>query len=149
MGMNQRVERLAGEIRQVLGEILARQEIKDPRVQEAGLITLTHVRLTGDLREATALFTVHGANKAKLTRVMRGLNHAGGYLKRRLGRELSVRAVPSVTFQIDQVFDQEEKVDALLRQIQQEAPVVASAEGDGDDGDGDGDGQEGNADKGQ
>jgi ribosome-binding factor A len=151
MAMNQRVERLAGEIRQVLGEILARQEIKDPRVQEAGLITLTHVRLTGDLREATALFTVHGANKAKLTRVMRGLNHASGYLKRRLGRELSVRAIPSVTFQIDQVFDQEEKVDALLRQIQQETPVAASAEdGEGDGSrDGSGDGDEGNADKGQ
>lgn len=139
MGMNQRVERLAGEIRQVLGEILARQEIKDPRVQEAGLITLTHVRLTGDLREATALFTVHGADKAKLTRVMRGLNHAGGYLKRRLGRELSVRSVPSVTFQIDQVFDQEEKVDALLREIGQQSasssPAVAEQDGQNDDGD--------------
>ena len=132
MGMNQRVERLAGEIRQVLGEILARQEIKDPRVQEAGLITLTHVRLTGDLREATALFTVHGADKAKLTRVMRGLNHAGGYLKRRLGRELSVRSVPSVTFQIDQVFDQEEKVDALLREIGQQSAAKAEADAGAD-----------------
>src|SRR5687767_13438725 len=115
--MNQRVERLAGEIRHILGEILARQEIKDPRVQDAGLITLTHVRLTGDLREATALFTVHGADDAKLVRVCRGLNHAGGYLKRRLGRELSVRSVPSVSFEIDRVFEQEAKVDALLKDI--------------------------------
>ena len=60
--MKERVERLAMEIREILGEIVTRQEIKDPRVQDAGLITITHVRLTGDLREATALFTVHGAD---------------------------------------------------------------------------------------
>jgi ribosome-binding factor A len=143
--MNQRVERLAGEIRQILGEILARQEIKDPRVQDAGLITLTHVRLTGDLREATALFTVHGADNATLVRVQRGLNHAGGYLKRRLGRELTVRSVPSVTFEIDRVFEQEAKVDALLKDIAAaEKPAEGQAEaGEGqgievEDGDGDG-----------
>ena len=139
MAMNQRVERLASEIRQVLGEILARQEIKDPRVQEAGLITLTHVRLTGDLREATALFTVHGADTPKLVRVMRGLNHASGFLQRRLGKELSVRSVPSVKFEIDKVFDQEARVDAVLRDIQKtdqaQAAQVEVAPADREDSD--------------
>lgn len=115
--MNQRVQRLAMEIKQVLGEIVTRQEIKDPRVQDAGLITLTHVRLSGDLQKATALFTVHGADAKALARVRDGLNHAGGYLRRRLGRELSVRIVPTVEFEIDRVFEQEAKVDALLREI--------------------------------
>lgn len=115
--MNQRVQRLAMEIREILGEILVRQEIKDPRVQEAGLITLTHVRLTGDLQKVTALFTVHGASPAALEKVQAGLNHAGGFLRRRLGKELSVRTVPTVTFEIDRVFEQEEKVDKLLREI--------------------------------
>ena len=41
--MKERVERLAMEIREILGEIVTRQEIKDPRVQDAGLITITHV----------------------------------------------------------------------------------------------------------
>ena len=115
--MNQRVQRLAMEIKEVLGEIVTRQEIKDPRVQDAGLITLTHVRLSGDLQKATALFTVHGADAKALARVRDGLNHAGGYLRRRLGRELSVRIVPTVEFEIDRVFEQEAKVDALLREI--------------------------------
>ena len=114
--------RLAAEIRQILGEILARQEIKDPRVQEAGIITLTHVRLTGDLREATALFSVHGADEATLSRVGQGLNHAGGYLRRRLGRELKVRTIPTVRFEIDRVFEHEAKVDSLLREIAAESP---------------------------
>ena len=101
--MNQRMQRLAMEIREILGEILVRQEIKDHRVQDAGLITLTHVRLTGDLQKVTAIFTVHGADQAALERVKVGLNHAGSYLRRRLGKELSVRVVPTVHFEIDEV----------------------------------------------
>ena len=62
--MSQRVERVAGEVRAILGEALARDEIKDPRVRGAGLITVTHVRVSGDLRHARALFTVHGMDAA-------------------------------------------------------------------------------------
>ena len=120
--MSQRVERLGSELRQMLGEILARQEIKDPRVQEVGIITLTHVRVTGDLREATVLFMVHGADAARLGRVRDGLNHAAGYLRRRLGRELTLRTIPSLTFEIDRVFEQEAKVEALLREIATKKP---------------------------
>ena len=116
-GGNQRVQRLSTEIRVILGEILTRQEIKDPRVQDAGLITLTHVRLSGDLQKAVALFTVHGLDQAALRKVQDGLNHASGYLRRRLGRELSLRIIPTVTFEIDKIFEQEAKVDALLREI--------------------------------
>jgi ribosome-binding factor A len=125
--MKERVARLATEIREILGQIVARQEIKDPRVQDAGLITITHVRLTGDLRQATALFTVHDADPAALTRVKKGLDHASGYLRRRLGQELSVRTIPTVSFEIDKVFDQEERVDALLRQVAAADAASASA----------------------
>jgi ribosome-binding factor A len=120
--MKERVARLAAEIREIIGQIVARQEIKDPRVQEGGLITITHVRLTGDLRQATALFTVHDADARALARVKQGLDHASGYLRRRLGQELSVRTIPTVTFEIDRVFDQEARVDALLREVAASAP---------------------------
>ena len=53
--MSQRVERVASEVRGVLGEVLARDEIKDPRVRGAGLITVTHVRVSGDLQHARLL----------------------------------------------------------------------------------------------
>src|SRR4029079_14902267 len=64
--VSQRLERGAGEVRAILGEVLARDEIKDPRVRGAGLITVTHVRVSGDLRNARALFTVHDADTATL-----------------------------------------------------------------------------------
>ena len=70
--MSQRVERVASEVRGVLGEVLARDEIKDPRVRGAGLITVTHVRVSGDLQHARASFTVHGLDDAALERVRVG-----------------------------------------------------------------------------
>jgi ribosome-binding factor A len=148
--MKERVERLAMEIREILGEMVTRQEIKDPRVQDAGLITITHVRLTGDLREATALFTVHGADPVALKKVREGLNRAGGFFRHRLGKELSVRAVPTVHFEIDQVFETEAKVDSVLREIAaQRAVADAGSEAPDPDGGDPGDAGEANAAGGQ
>ena len=120
--MNQRLERVSAEIRQILAEVVARGEIKDPRVQQAGIITFTHVRVTGDLREARALFMVHGADEAALERVQEGLESASGYLRRLIGKQLRLRTIPTLSFEIDRVFAQEEKVDALLREIEPAKP---------------------------
>ena len=46
-----------------------------------------------------------------------GLDHAAGYLRRRLGKELTIRVVPSLSFEIDETFDREAKVDSLLREL--------------------------------
>ena len=67
--MSQRAEKVAGEIREVIGEMVVRGAIKDPRVRDAGLITITYVRITGDLRQARVFFTVHGADDAGAEKV--------------------------------------------------------------------------------
>jgi ribosome-binding factor A len=118
--VNQRIERVQGEIREILGDALVRQQIKDPRVREAGIVTLTHVRVTGDLRQARVFFMVHGADSAALARVRDGLNHAAGFLRHVLGDKLRTRVVPTLTFEVDDVFEKEERVDALLREIAEE-----------------------------
>ncbi len=92
--MSQRVERVAGEVRAILGEVLSRDEIKDPRVRGAGLITVTHVRVSGDLQHARALFTVHGLDEAGLERVREGLDHASGYFRRAIGQRLRMKVAP-------------------------------------------------------
>jgi ribosome-binding factor A len=118
--MNQRLERISSEVREILGAALVRGEIKDPRVREAGLITVTHVRLTGDLREAHASFIVHDADEQKLERVRQGLNSAAGYLRRQIGQHLRLKVTPTLTFAVDRVFDQEAKIDRLLHEIETE-----------------------------
>ena len=139
--MSQRVERVAGEVRAVLGETLARDEIKDPRVRGAGLITVTFVRILGDLRHAKALFTVHGMDAAGMERVRAGLDHASGYFRQAIARRLRMKVAPAVTFEVDHVFEQAEKVEKILREIGPAVAVAAATEtGEGnEDGDEDGD----------
>jgi ribosome-binding factor A len=115
--MNQRLERISGEIREVLGQAVVRGEIKDPRVRDAGLITITHVRVTGDLREAHASFIVHDADEAHLERVRQGLNNAAGYLRRLVGQQLRLKVTPALVFEVDRVFDEEAKIDRLLHEV--------------------------------
>lgn len=120
--MTQRTERVAGEIREILGEIVVRQEIKDPRVRGAGIITFTHVRISGDLRQARAFFTVHGMDDESLERVRAGLTSAAGYVRRRIGERLRLKSTPTLTFEVDHVFEQEAHIDALLREVAQPQP---------------------------
>jgi ribosome-binding factor A len=142
--VSQRMERVAGEVRAVLGEVLARDEIKDPRVRGTGLITVTHVRVSGDLRHARAFFTVHGLGDEELERVRAGLDHASGYFRRAIAGRLRTKVSPSVTFEVDRVFDQAERVERLLRQAGSEAaagaPAAAAAGSSDEDQQGDGDG---------
>jgi len=127
--VSQRMERVAGEVRAVVGEALARDEIKDPRVRGAGLITVTHVRVSGDLRHAWALFTVHDLDAAGLERVRQGLNNASGYFRQAIARRLRMKVAPAVKFEVDTVFEQADRVEKLLRE--ESASRAESAAGSG------------------
>ena len=131
--MSQRIERVAGEVRAILGEVLARDEIKDPRVRGAGLITVTHVRVSGDLRHARALFTVHDADAATLERVRQGLDHASGYFRQAIARRLRMKVAPAVKFEVDKVFEQAERVEQLLRDVKTDAEPAPEGERGDDD----------------
>jgi len=131
--VKQRTERLGREIQAVLGEALSRGEIKDPRVRDAGLITITHVRVTGDLREARVAFTVYGMAQPALVRVRRGLQSAGPFFQRAVGNRLRTRNTPTLTFEIDHVLDEALRVDSILREVAAAAkPSTESTDGGGD-----------------
>jgi ribosome-binding factor A len=123
------MERVAGEVRAILGETLARDEIKDPRVRGAGLITVTHVRVSGDLRHARAFFTVHGLDEAALDRVRAGLDHASGYFRQAITRRLRMKVAPAVTFEVDKVFEQAARVEQILREIEPKSAPVPDDQG--------------------
>ena len=118
--MTQRTERVAGEVREILGEIIVRQELKDPRVRGAGIITFTHVRVSGDLRQARAFFTVHGMDDESLERVRAGLASAASFMRRRIAEKLRLKSTPALEFEVDRVFEQEARIDALLREVSQD-----------------------------
>ena len=126
--MSQRTERVAGELRAIIGEVIARREIKDPRVQGAGLITITHVRVSGDLRQAHALFTVHNAPDAELEHVREGLDHASGYFRHAIARRLRLKVTPALSFEVDRVFEQASRVEQLLHEIAAESGAAEGSD---------------------
>lgn len=90
-----RIGRINEEVQRELSALL--REIKDPRV--SGLISITNVEVTSDLRYAKIFVSVLEAEKAKDT--MKGLKSAAGYLRRELGARLNLRHTPQLQFELD------------------------------------------------
>lgn len=108
-----RAARVADLIRRELGELLKR-EVKDPRV---GFVTVTRVEVTRDLRLARVAVSVLG-DAARQKESLAGLAAAQGFLRRELAHRLGLRHTPEIRFHPDQTLESEERIEALLRQIQ-------------------------------
>ena len=87
-----RMGRINEEIQRTLSQLI--RGVKDPRVH--GLISVTAVDTTADLKYAKVYVSVLDKNDA--AEVLKGLKSASGWLRRELGRELSLRATPELTF---------------------------------------------------
>ncbi len=112
---SRRPEQVAGTIRQVIADALAR-EVRDPRV---GFVTVTGVLVTNDLSHARVMVSVPGdeADKAK---AMEGLQSAAGFLRSRAARSLSTRTVPELHFELDKGFEHAARIEELLQSIRRE-----------------------------
>jgi len=99
---SQRQLRVGEEIRHALARILARESFHDPAL--AGInITVTEVRISPDLHNATAFVTPLGGSE--LTRTVAALNHAAGFIQRHLAQEVTLRRLPRLQFEADRSFD--------------------------------------------
>ncbi len=74
------------------------QEVKDPRVQQ-GMISVTRVETTGDLRYSKIWLSVMGMKDEK--EFKKGLKSASGWLRRELGNSMKLRYTPELVFEID------------------------------------------------
>jgi ribosome-binding factor A len=123
-----RVERVAAQLRQEISDIILR-DLKDPRI---GLASITEVKLSPDLRNATVKVSVPPAptvrkvggspdNEADARQAaIAGLEHAKGFIRRELGVRLSnLRFAPDLHFQLDQGVAYSVRVSQLLREAQQ------------------------------
>jgi ribosome-binding factor A len=104
-----RARRLAGRIKQVVASGIELQ-VKDPRL---GMVTITDVRLTGDLHDATIFYTVLGTEAERVASAA-ALESAKGVLRSEVGRQTGVRFTPTLTFILDAVPDTAKHIDALL-----------------------------------
>lgn len=104
-----RARRLATRIRQIVATTLE-NGIKDPRL---GMVTITDVRVTGDLRDATVYYTVYG-DEAAGAETAAALESATGVLRSEVGRQTGVKFTPTLTFAADAVPDTAKHFEQVL-----------------------------------
>ena len=107
-----KLARTNDDIQRVLSAKL--REIKDPRVQQ-GMISVTRVETTGDLRYAKVWLSVLGMENEKEFR--RGLKSAGGWLRRELGQSLELRYVPELVFEIDHSIEYGAHISQMIQSL--------------------------------
>jgi ribosome-binding factor A len=102
--------------------------LKDPRI---GLVTITGVDVTPDLREATVYVSVLGGEKRR-RETLAGLASAHGVLQARINRELNLRRTPTLTFSYDESVAQGVRMTQLIDELAAELPE-RDEEDDGND----------------
>ncbi|WP_297851593.1 30S ribosome-binding factor RbfA [uncultured Corynebacterium sp.] len=113
MADNTRAQRLAKRIQTIVATAIERQ-IKDRRLE---LVTVTDVRVTGDLHDATVYYTVRGADiddEPDLDQAAEALHRARGQLRKIVGDELGVRFTPTLSFELDTVPEASARMEELL-----------------------------------
>jgi ribosome-binding factor A len=111
MGENPRAAKLADRIREIIAKRLERG-LRDPRL---GFVTITDVRVTGDLQHASVFYTVYGSDEERADSA-KALKAATGMLRTELGRNLNTRLTPSLEFIADAVPENAMQISALLRE---------------------------------
>jgi ribosome-binding factor A len=122
-----RPDRVAEAIRVEVATFLS-QDVKDPRI--VGLVTVTGVDVSRDLRVATVFVSIYGSETERAA-TMDGLGSVANHLKARLGRALRLRVAPEIVFKQDESVARAARIETLLSQIK-EAPVRPDAEDDRD-----------------
>ena len=108
-----RHERIAEEIHHEIS-IMVVGELKDPRI--AGLVTVTEVRVTPDLKQARIFVSVMGTD-AEQASTLQGLAAAAGFVRRELTQRLGLRRVPELFWILDKSEEYGERIEGLLRQM--------------------------------
>ena len=112
--MSRRVDRLNGLLRQEISLLLTR-EIKDPRLN--GIISITHVQTSSDLRNARVFLSVMG-NQDNKDEVLDGIQSAASFLRRSLRDRLKLRYVPFLKFALDESIEDADNVLRIMDDIE-------------------------------
>src|ERR1700751_2617620 len=127
---SQRQLRVGEELRHALARILRDGECRDPLIQTAS-ITVTEVRMSPDLRNATAFVMPLAGTNA--TEVVAGLERSATFLKGLVAREAKLANTPILVFAPDDTFDRADRISALLTRPEVARALRPQAAEDGND----------------
>ncbi len=109
-----RPQRVAEAIREAVAEFL-QGRARDPRI---GLVTVTGVKVTADLKRAVVAVMVHGDEEAR-KRSLKALAHAAGAVRHAVGDQLRLKTLPEVVFEPDLDQERAARVDRLLAELRE------------------------------
>ena len=112
-----RIDRISEEVHKAIDRII-RDELNDPRI--GGTWSLVRCEVTRDLRYAKVRVSVLEEERRKP--MMEALTRAAGFIRRELGREVDLRYVPEILFELDTNMEYAAKINQLLKESQKNAP---------------------------
>jgi ribosome-binding factor A len=104
--------RVGEEIRHCLAEVFGRGEMHDPALADI-ILTVTEVRISPDLRSATVFVLPFGGGD--FDAALAALGRAAPFLRGRVGKQLRLRYLPTLSFRRDPSFDAATRIDEILR----------------------------------
>ncbi|MDX8365108.1 30S ribosome-binding factor RbfA [Cytobacillus sp. IB215665] len=110
--MSHRSTRIAEQMKKELGQIIG-QKMKDPRI---GFVTVTDVRVTGDLQQAKVYISVLGNDEEKQNTLL-GLEKAKGFIRSEIGSRIRLRKTPELLFEFDESIDYGYRIESILHDI--------------------------------
>ena len=121
--MNLRATRVGEQMKKELSDIIGRK-LKDPRI---GFVTVTDVRVTGDLQQAKVYISVLGDEEQRQN-TLKGLEKAKGFIRSEIGQRIRLRKTPEIFFEIDESIEYGYRIEQLIRQISAERENEKSEE---------------------
>ncbi len=109
-------------MREEIATFLA-SDVKDPRIM--GLVTVTAVEITRDLRHAKVFVSVLGSESQR-TATFEGLDNVAPHLRGRVGRALRLRVAPEIEFRNDQSVAHAAHIEQLLAQVRKDLPAASA-----------------------
>jgi len=121
-GPSQRQLRVAEEVRHALSAVFAREEFRDPDLQDLH-VTVTEVRASPDLKHMTAF--VSGLGRDLTDAQFAGLRRVAPFLRKQVAHVVRLKFAPDLHFQPDTALDYAMKIDAVLRRPEVQRDLVA------------------------
>ena len=132
-GPSPRQLRVGEELRHALIEVLRQGGLRDPVLADAQ-VTVSEVRMSPDLRAATAFVVPFGGGDAAA--LVKALNRAAPFLRRRLAQSVELRLAPTLHFAADRSFEVADRIERLLHDPAVARDLKPGEAEDDEDGDG-------------
>ena len=109
---NNRMDRVNEEFKRVISTIID-QELKNPNI--TGLISVTKVKTSPDLKSARIYISILGSKSKKNT--LKGLKDASGFIRTELANKVNLRYTPELIFELDETLEYGARIDSIIKDL--------------------------------